>query len=463
MTQLDQLLQKYEFENSQLSKALSTERDKITFVNIQKKDVEKQIHELEAKTTNLMEEIRKEKVYDIDKNREIERLKKEAYLLRDHRNTMRTKIDRQNEKYGNMLTDIKNMIRDGTEKLESYLGKYENIPGAQKKLQNMEKIGDLKNKIGQADDLIVELKEKENEAKSLTDKTHFQVYKLNKLIQTSLLESADNRKNAKFKYSKSLENIKIREKAKLADRTASEIGTSKQVQLPKNQKESISNKCCEQSAGNIPTDEMSSSATSTPKPIPRFIPSIQLSQLISLSNVRTIPPDKSDVRVPQLETISTPKRVIQGFSIPQIKTPNLLSPPITPLIHKQILKRNKPQTLNIDTQMQVDTILQPTNRNTFHTPLQPSVTESDTYSDTRSVDQISGNAISLEASGQNQLCNFRFGFMEDPKSPKSANPFAMELDGNTQRGDSGFDTGMFSKTGSNTSQEAENHPFSFSF
>ena len=449
MAQLDQLLQKYEFENSHLSKAISTETDKQNIVNKQRRDIDKQTNEFEEKITSLREEIGKTKVYEIEKNRGIDRLKDEAYILRDHRNTIRARLDKQKENNKQIINNTEEMIREGTKKLEKYLEKYETIPAAKKILEETERRDDLKNKIEKLKEHILALKEKEKDNKLFVDKRHFQVFKLKRSICASLIECSQFRKNAKLKYSEILENHKLREKINKPT-TNQEIQPlidvnknirnkqmfSEQLQSAKKihflrenfpQKErTINEQNNQQEMDTNPTP------TSTPKITPIHIPNIHLSPLISLT-----PSIRCDTNVAQIP--STPKA--PRLTIPQIKTPNLLQTTST-LNNIVNTQRFKPPTLTMPhSNTNSDTICE------ANSPPDPTLYNTSISMDTHN-------------QGQVEVSEFRFGFMDEVQ--KSSNPFGpMEFE-TINRTESGFVTNLFSNcgNGNNQFQEADN-PFSF--
>ena len=421
MTQLDQLLQKYEFENTQVTKALSSERERLLYVNKQKRDVDKQIIEFEEKIAKLKEEIRKEKVYEIDKNSEIERLKDESRILRDHRNSSRTRLDRQHEKYENMVLEVTRMVTDGGDKLDTFLKKYESIPGAREVLKDLEKSSDLKNKIAETNELVSVLREKEILSKSSFDKSHFQILKMRELIRNTLVESADLRKKAILNFSRSVENLKKIENEKICVSEVKKQNDSVLISL---------------------TEEMdTSTATSTPKQATKITPSIQLSPLTPLA---THPP-----------TIHAPRPA--AFSIPQIKTPIFCPPTLTvttstPLIQKLPPKRNKVPVHNPDSRMGASGTVPLINHDTIISTPQPVVTLPSNHNNP--MECAEPNVFSL--AGQTEESEFRFGFLEN--SPKTSNIFGGEFECATSRSDSGFMSDIFSTTA--TSQGADN-PFSF--
>lgn len=425
MTQLDQLLQKYEFENTQVTKSLSSERERLVYVNKQKQNVDKQIAEFEEKITKLKEEIRKEKVYEIDKNSETERLREESRILRDHRDSLRTRLDRQNEKYERMISEVTQMVRDGGDKLDTFLKKYESIPGAREVLRDLEKCSELRNKISETNKLVTVLEEKEISAKSSLDKSHFQIHKLRELIRNILVESADSRKKAIFNFSKSLENLKKMENEKI-----SVSGSKKQSS---------------ESVITSQTEDMDTiTATSTPKQTTKITPNIQLSPLTPLiSHPPTVPAPRPPV-----------------FSIPQIQTPNfcpptLTSATLTPLSQKLPPKRNKALVLNSYPQTGTSGIVPLINHDTIISTLQPAPTHPSNHSSPMECTEQS--VFSLESvRGQTEGSEFRFGFLEN--SPKTSNIFGGEFECATSKGDSGFMSDIFSTSA--TSQGADN-PFSF--
>ena len=465
MSQLDQLLQKYEFENSHLSKAISTETDKQNIVNKQRKDVDKQTKDFEEKITNLREEFGKAKVYEIEKNRGIERLKNEAYILRDHRNTIRNRLGKQKENNKQIIINTEELIREGTEKLEKYLEKYETIPEAKKILEEREKRGDLKNKIETMKELFIVLKEKEKEIKSFVEKQHFQVFKLNRTIKTTLLECSQIRKSAKLQYLEFLENQKLRENKNKQKTTEGEIqqqkninkyiqnkqmiiSPPKQIQMTTKVqflKENYSQKerSINEANNHQHLEEMDTSptSTSTPKITPIHMPNIQLSPLVSLT-----PSNRSDTNIAQIQL--TPKPATHAFIIPQLKTPNLPQTISTPLS----IQKFKPPPIIEPQQIQIQP--QPINIHPRDTILQTPV--SSVYSTERH------NTMEMSNHGQCEESEFRFGFMEE-KSPKSSNPFGtLEFDQSIDRTDSGFVTNLFSNTGNGTNQFQEgDNPFSF--
>ena len=416
MTQLDQLLQKYEFENTQVTKALTSERERLVYVNKQKRDVDRQITEFEENITKLKEEIRKEKIYEIDKNSEIQRLKDESSILRDHRNSLRTRLDRQDEKYQKMISEVTKMVRDGGDKLDTFLKKYESIPGAREAIQDLENYSELKNRITETDKLVTVLREQEITAKSSFDRSHFQIRKLKELIRNALLESADSRKKAISNFSKSLENLKKVEEDKI------------RVGGVKKQNESVISSQTE--------DMDTSTVTWTPKQATKIVPNIQLSPLTPLA----IHPSAIHTTIPLT------------FSIPQIKTnfcpPTLTTTTSKPLIQKLPHRQIKVPVHNPGTTGTVPLI----NHDTTTSTLQPAATQPS--NNNNPMECAERNIFSL--GGQTDESEFRFGSPEN--SPKKSNIFGGEFECATPRSDSGFMSDIFSTSA--TSQSADN-PFSF--
>ena len=442
MAQLDQLLQKYEFENSHLSKAIGTETDKQNIVNRQRRDVDKQTNEFEEKIRILEEEITKIKIHEIEKNQGIERLKNEAFILRDHKNTIRVRLDLQKENNKQAINKTEEMIRDGTHKLEKYLEKYEGIPAAKKILEERETREDLESRIDKMKREFSALKEKENEMKLFVDKQHFQVFKLNRTITNAMIESAEFRKDAKLKF---VEILAIKEKINKQttnqeiqqQQDANNTLQSKQHVTPHSEqlkfakriiilKENFEkDKNSNEQNKQQQTEEMDicNTSTSTPKITPIHMPSILLSPLNSLSN-------KSDTNTTQIP----PKRTTPAFTIPQLKPQRFST--LTPSKNPPNYELQNPQRLKV--------------------PL-PLETHSDTNTDTNLSTHIS---MDIGNQGQVDESEFRFGFLEEIQ--KNGNPFGtMEFE-TINRTDSGFVTDLFpgSGTGTNQIQEADN-PFSF--
>ena len=520
MTQLEQLLQKYEYENSQLTKAILTERDKIAIVERQKRENEKKISEFESIISNIEMEIGREIKSETEKEREIERLKNETYILKEHRDAKWDKLNQQKGRYEKMITNTEQIIQDSSKKLDTYMEKYETIPRANKFLNEKARAAEMKDKIKQASEMIITLSNKEIELRELSEQKNENVSTLDIQIKKLLIESADFRKSAVTKFKQFAANRIAERKFKqiqhtprpnnlvhhtelkgrrlLLERNRLNVTPLRSFQSEKRfQKDNFSqheyshdpNDSCDTSKQIDDMDPLDNQ-TSTPKLMPILSPGPQLSPLTmflgnSCSEMPFSSPEPSQ-QMKRRSSISVSTPITLPFS--PIKAPNTLyantcSPRHSSQMRTRKLGVDSPLLINRSSPFLRDNEMpvqippsglsmhsSPRNHNPHYSANEARnvnpARRDDRQEYVGAVEFKEGGRKSLVAANEqkNKDQGFRFGFMEEPLN--SSNPFGTDFPdsgvGNS-RSSSDFPTSLFAPgSGMMTqTQETTDNPFSF--